>query len=68
MCPYDIHTFWLLITFCNTLKGLVTELNGKQKQCMHLLHESLVGKCGYPTQLKGSFWCHGIDTKGAVFY
>ena len=25
-----------------------------------------VGQCEYTTQLKGSFWCHIIDTKGAV--
>ena len=28
--------------------------------------ESLVGQCEYTTQPKGSFWCHVIDTKGAV--
>ena len=28
--------------------------------------ESLVGQCEYTTQLKGSFWCHVIDTKGAI--
>ena len=28
--------------------------------------ESLVGKCEYTTPPKGSFWCHVIDTKGAV--
>ena len=33
---------------------------------MHLLSESLVGQCEYTTQPKGSFWCHVIDTKGAV--
>ena len=33
---------------------------------MHLLYESLVGQCEYATQPKGSFWCHVIETKGAV--
>ena len=27
---------------------------------------SLVGQCKYKAQRKGSFWCHVIDTKGAV--
>ena len=31
-----------------------------------MLYESLVGQCEYTTQPKGSFWCHIIDTKGAV--
>ena len=31
-----------------------------------MLYESLVGQCEYTTQLKGSFWCHVIDTKGAI--
>ena len=31
-----------------------------------MLYESLVGQCEYITQPKGSFWCHIIDTKGAV--
>ena len=31
-----------------------------------MLYESLVGQCEYTTQPKGSFWCHVIDTKGAV--
>ena len=25
-----------------------------------------IGQCEYTTQPKGSFWCHAIDTKGAV--
>ena len=29
-----------------------------------MLYESIVGQCEYTT--KGSFWCHVIDTKGAV--
>ena len=33
---------------------------------MDLLYESLVGQCEYTTQPKGSFWCHVIDTKGAI--
>ena len=33
---------------------------------MHLLYESLVEQCEYATQPKGSFWCHVIETKGAV--
>ena len=33
---------------------------------MHLLYESLVGKCEYTTQSKGSFWCHVIDAKVAA--
>ena len=33
---------------------------------MHLFHESSVGQCEYTTQPKGSFWCHVIDTKGAI--
>ena len=28
--------------------------------------ESLVGQCEYTTKPKGFFWCHVIDTKGAV--
>ena len=47
------------------LKGLVT-LEGKQQPCVPLLYESLVGQCEYTAQPKGSFWCHVIDTKGAV--
>ena len=31
-----------------------------------MLYESLVGQCEYTTQPKGSFWCHDIDTKGAI--
>ena len=31
-----------------------------------MLCESLVGQCEYTTQLKGSFWCHVIDTNVAV--
>ena len=30
--------------------------------------KSLVRQCEYKTQPKGSFWCHIIDAKGAVFY
>ena len=41
-------------------------MQGKQQPCLHLLYESLVGQCEYTTQPKGSFWCHVIDTKGAV--
>ena len=41
-------------------------MQGKQQQRIHLLYESLVGQCEYTTQPKGSFWCHIIDTKGAV--
>ena len=47
-------------------KCLVTRLQGKEQLCIHKLHESLVGQCEYTTQPKGSFWCHVIDTKGAV--
>ena len=47
-------------------KGLVILLQGKQQLCIHMLYESLVGQCEYTTQPKGSFWCHVIDTKGAV--
>ena len=47
-------------------KDLVTLLQGKQQLCIHMLYESLVGQCEYTTQPKGSFWCHVIDTKGAV--
>ena len=31
-----------------------------------MVYESLVGQCEYTTQLKGSFWYHVIDTKGAI--
>ena len=31
-----------------------------------MLYKSLVGQCKYTTQPKGSFWCHVIDTKGAI--
>ena len=47
-------------------KGIGTHSQGKQQLCIHLLYESLVGQCEYTTQPKGSFWCHVIDTKGAV--
>ena len=33
---------------------------------VYMLYESLVGQCEYTTQPKGSFWCHVIDTKGAI--
>ena len=33
-----------------------------------MLYESLVGHCEYTTQPKGSFWCHGFDTKGAISF
>ena len=61
-----IYTLWLLIKLCNMPKGLVTWLQGKQQLCIHMLCESLVGQCEYTTQPKGSFWCHVIDTKGAI--
>ena len=41
-------------------------MQGKQQLCIHMLYESLVGQCEYTTQPKGSFWCHVIDTKGAI--
>ena len=47
-------------------KCLVTQLQGKQQLCIHMLYESLVGQCEYATQPKGSFWCHVIDAKGAI--
>ena len=47
-------------------KGLVTELQGKQQQYIHLLYESLVGQYEYTAQPKGSFWCHITNTKDAV--
>ena len=31
-----------------------------------MLYESLVGHCEYTSQRKGFFWCHVIDTKGAI--
>ena len=62
----DISNFWLLITLCNMPKGLVTQLQSKQQACIHLLYESLVGKCEYTTKPKGSFWCHVVDTNSAV--
>ena len=31
-----------------------------------MLYESLVGQYEYTTQPNGSFWCHVIDTKGAI--
>ena len=31
-----------------------------------MLYESLVGQCKYTTQPNGSFWCHVIDTEGAI--
>ena len=31
-----------------------------------MVHESLVGQCEYKTQPKGFFWCHVIETKGAI--
>ena len=47
-------------------KSIGTHSQGKQQLCIHLLYESLVGQCECTTQPKGSFWCHVIDTKGAV--
>ena len=41
-------------------------MQGKQQLRIHMLYELLVRQCGYTTQLKGSFWCHVIDTKGAI--
>ena len=41
-------------------------MQGKQQLCIHMLYESLVGQCEYTAQPKGSFWCHVIDTKGAI--
>ena len=35
--------------------------------CIQLYIQSLVGQYEYKTQSKGSFWCHVIDTKGAIF-
>ena len=47
-------------------KGLVTQLQGKQQLCIHMLYESLVGQCEYTTQPKGSFWCQFVDAKGLL--
>ena len=47
-------------------KGLATGLQGKQQLCIRMLYESIVGQCEYTTQPKGFFWCHVIDTKGAI--
>ena len=33
-----------------------------------MLYESLVGQCEYTAQPKGSFWCHVIDTNGAILF
>ena len=33
---------------------------------INMLYESLVGHCEYTSQPKGFFWCHVIDTKGAI--
>ena len=41
-------------------------MQGKHELRIHMLYESLVGQCVYTTQPKDSFWCHGIDTKGAI--
>ena len=41
-------------------------INAKKQLCVQLLSESLNGKCEYPTQPKGSFQCHVIDTKGII--
>ena len=41
-------------------------MQGKQQLCIHMLYESLVGQCECTAQLKGSSWCHVIDTKGAI--
>ena len=32
-----------------------------------MFYESLVGNGEYKTQPKSSFWCHVIDTEGAIF-
>ena len=47
-------------------KGLLTLLQDKQQLCIHMLYESFVGQCEYATQPNDSFYCHIIDTKGAV--
>ena len=60
-----VHTLTLNYPL-NMPKGLVTKLQGKQQLCIHMLYESLDGQCEYTTQPKGSFWCHIIDTKGAI--
>ena len=41
-------------------------MQGKQQLCIHMLFDSLVGQYEYVTQPKGSFWCHVVDTKGAM--
>ena len=38
-------------------------MQGKQQLCMY---ETLLGRYEYTTQPKGSFWCHVIDTNGAI--
>ena len=47
-------------------KRLNNILQGTQQLCIYMLYESLVGQCEYTTQPKDSFWCHVIDTKGAI--
>ena len=42
-CAQMVYIFQLLITLCSIPKGLVTQLQGKQQLCMHMLYESLVG-------------------------
>ena len=41
-------------------------MQGKQQLRILLLYESLVGKCEYTIQLKGSFWCQCVDAKGLL--
>ena len=47
-------------------KRLSNIIARKQQLCIHVLYESLVRQCDYTTQPNGSFWCHVIDTKGAM--
>ena len=61
-----VHPLTLNYPLQYAKKGLVTLLQGKQQLRKHMLYESLIGQCVYTTQPKGSFWCHVIDTKGAI--
>ena len=45
----------------------VSNIIAKEAAAMYaFVVESLVGQCEYTTRPKGSFWCHVIDTKGAI--
>ena len=61
-----VHLLTLNYPLKYAKRFIYSNSKGKQQLYTHLLYESLVGQCECTTQAKGSFWCHIIDTKGAV--